>query len=185
MQTTNFAKEILSFNKNVVKISFDALSNISDQAAQMANSCFELAPYLPEDGKKVVGLYVKESQKSLASVHKHVETGLEIDWTTKEAPAKGLETLESFYSNAFAQASDIKKETKGLFDKTVKQLPKESKPLVDFWNVAVNNGFDLFEGCVKKNFELAQEILASVLAEPAQAEGPKAQPVKAEAKAAK
>jgi hypothetical protein len=182
MQTTNFAKELLNFNKDIVKISFDTLTNISSQAAQMTDSCFELAPYLPEEGKKVVGLYVKESQKSLASVRKHIEKGLEIDWTSKETPAKGLETLESFCNNAFSQASDIKKETKGLFDKTVKQLPKESKPLVDLWIEAVNSGFDIFEGCVKKNFELAQEILASVSAESGKAESPKAQPVKAETK---
>jgi hypothetical protein len=94
-----------------------------------------------------------------------VEAGLEIDWTSKEAPAKGLEAVESFYSSACSQAGEIQKETEELLKKTSDQLPKEAQPVVEFWNQALNSNFQIFQGFVTQNFEFAKKVLSDVSAE--------------------
>jgi hypothetical protein len=91
-----------------------------------------------------------------------VKSGLEIDLTSKDAPVKGIEVMENFYNSAFSQASAIQKEAVELFSKTSEQLPKEVKPVVEFWNQALNSNVQIFQGLVTKNFEFAKKILADV-----------------------
>lgn len=165
MQNQKIAQEILDLNKNAVKMSFDALSSISDQTAKAADQVLGTTPNVPEEGKKAFGVFIKENQKAQISLKNYVETGLEIDWATKEAPVKGLEALESLYTSAFSQASAIQKETKELLKKATDQLPKEVKPVVEFWNEALNNNFQLFQSFVTKNFEVAKKALSGVSAE--------------------
>ncbi len=165
MQKQNFAKEIVDFNKNAVKMGYEALSTFSAQAAKTADQILEMTPNVPEEGKKVVDLFFKENQKGLTSLKKCVETGLEVDWTTQEAPVKGIEAMETLYNSAVGQATAIQKETKELFKKTSEQLPKEAKPVVDFWNEALNSNVQIFQGFVTKNFELAKKVMADVTVE--------------------
>jgi hypothetical protein len=165
MQNEKIAQEVLDFNKNAVKMSFDALNSFSDQTVKAADQLLGSVPNVPEEGKKAVGTFFKENQKGLTSLRNSVEAGLEIDWTTKEAPAKGLEAMESFYNSAFSQASAVQEETKALFNKTSEQLPKEVKPVVEFWNQALNSNIQIFQGFVTKNFEFAKKILADVAVE--------------------
>lgn len=165
MQNEKIAQEILDFNKNAVKMSFDALNSFSDQTVKAADQLLGSVPNVPKEGKKAVDIFFKENQKGLTSLRNSVEAGLEIDWTTKEAPAKGLEAMESFYISAFSQASAVQKESKALFNKNSEQLPKEVKPVVEFWNQALNNNFQIFQGFVTKNFELAKKVMADVSAE--------------------
>ena len=162
METTNFNKEILAFNKSAIKMSFDALSAFSGQAAVATDSLLGVTPSVPEEGKKAVSIYFKESQKGLATLKKHVESGLELDWTAKDAPVKNLEAMESFCKDVFSQAGEIRKETKALVEKATKQLPREAKPLVDFWTESFNSGFEFFQAYVAKNFELAKKVMAEV-----------------------
>jgi len=162
MQNQETAQEILDFNKNAVKMSFDALSSFSDQTAKAADQLLGNASNVPKEVKKAVGSFFNENQKGLTSLKDSVEAGLEIDWTTKEAPVKGIETMESFYNSAFSQAIAAQKETKALFNKTSEQLPKEVKPVVEFWNQALNSNFQIFQGLVTKNFELTKKVLADV-----------------------
>lgn len=162
METPNFSKEILAFNKNAIKMSFDALSTFSGQAASATDSLLSATPSVPEEGKKAVSIYFKEGQKSLASLKTHVESGLELDWTAKDAPVKNLAVLEDFYNDAFSQAVEIKKETKALVEKATKNLPKEAKSIVDFWSESANSGFEFFQTYVTKNFELAKKTLTDV-----------------------
>ena len=68
----------------------------------------------------------------------------------------------SFCKDAFSQAAEIKKETKALVEKATKQLPKEAKTIVDFWNESFNTGFDFFQSYVNKNFELARKVVTDV-----------------------
>ncbi len=171
MQKQNFAQEILDFNKNAVKMSCDILSNFSDQAAKTADQILETTPNLPEEGKKVVDSFFKENQKGLTNLKKCVETGLDVDWTSQDGPVKGLEAMESFYSNAFSQAGVMQKEAKEIFKKASEQLPKEAKPMVDFWNEALNSNVEIFQSFVTKNFELAKKVMTDVAAE-----APKAAP---------
>ena len=162
MQNEKIAQDILDFNKNAVKTSFEALNSFSDQTAKAADQLMGAVPNVPEEGKKAVGTFFKENQKGLTNLKKSVEAGLEIDLTSKDAPVKGIEVMESFYNSAFGQASAIQKEAVELFAKTSEQLPKEVKPVVEFWNQALNSNVQIFQGLVTKNFEFAKKVLADV-----------------------
>ncbi|MGK2905158.1 MAG: hypothetical protein ACSLFH_02270 [Desulfuromonadales bacterium] len=165
MQSQKLTQDILDFNKNAVKMSFEAMSSFTDQTTKAANQLLGTVPNVPEEGKKAVGIFFKENQKGLTSLKSSVDAGLAIDWTAKEAPVKGIEAMESFYNSAFSQAGNIQKEVKDLFKKTSEQLPKETKPVVDFWTDAINSNFQIFQSIVTKNFELAKKVLADVAVE--------------------
>lgn len=165
MQNEKIAQEILNFNKNAVKMSFDALSTFCEQTAKAADQFLGATPNVPEEAKKAFGIFIKESQKVQANLKSCVETSLNIDWTAKDAPVKGLEAMESFYSSAFSQSNAVQKETKDLLKKTTESLPKEAKPVVDFWNEAINNNFQIFQSFMTNNFDVAKKVLKDVSAE--------------------
>jgi hypothetical protein len=165
MKNQKLAQEILDFNKNAVKLSFEALGTFFDQTAKAADQLLEATPNVPDEGKKAFSLFIKENQKVQANLKNLVEANLEIDWTAKDAPVKGLEAMQSFYTSALSQSSAIQKETKDLLKKTTDQLPKEAKPVVDFWNETLNNNFQIFQSLMNKNFEVAKKVLADVSAE--------------------
>lgn len=152
-------QDILDFNKNAVKSSFEALNSLSDQTSKAADQLMGTIPNVPEEGKKAVDSFFKDNQKGLTSLKKSVDAGLEIDWTAKDAPAKGIEAMETFYNSAFAQAGEAQEQANSLFKKTTEQLPKEVLPVVEFWNQAFNSNFQTFQGIVTKNFELAKTVL--------------------------
>ena len=162
MQNEKIAQDILDFNKNAVKTSFDALSSFSDQTAKAADQLLGAVPNVPEEGKKAVGTLFKENQKGLTNLKNSVDAGIEIDLTSKDAPVKGIEVMESFYNSAFTQASAMQKEAVELFTKTSDQLPKEVQPVVEFWNQALSSNVQTFQGLVTKNFEFAKKVLADV-----------------------
>lgn len=165
MVTQDFAKQIVDFNKNAVKVSFDTVNTFSGQAAKLTDSLFGIVPNVPAEGKQAVDNFFKAQQKGINSLESYVNSNLDLDWTTTEASAKSLETLEQFCKDAFTQAGDIKKETKSLIEKATEQLPQEAKPLVELWNDALNNGFDDFQSNVTKSFELSKKILADITVE--------------------
>jgi len=162
MQNEKIMQDIVDFNKNTVKMSFEALGTFYDQTAKAADQLLGANPNVPEEGKKAFNLFIKENQKVQANVKKFVETSIEIDWTAKDAPVKGLEAMENLYNSAFSQSSAIQKETKDLLKKTTEQFPKEAKPVVDFWNEALNSNFQIFQGFMTKNFDFAKKGLKNV-----------------------
>ena len=170
METTNFSKEILAFNKNVVKMSFDALNAFSDQASATTDFLLGANHLIQEDGKKAISTFFKESKKGLDNLKKNVENGLEVDWAAKDAPAKNLEAMEAICKEAISQAAEIKKETTALVEKATKNLPNEAKTFIDYCNESVNNGFEFFQGYVSKNYELAKKVTADVTVATAAAE---------------
>jgi len=170
MTKQNVAQEILDFNKNAVKESFEALSTISNQAAKAANQILDATPNVPEEGKKVVDLFFKENQMGLSSQKKFVESGLEIDWTSPNASLKGLEAIESLYNSAFSQVEGLQKETNELLKKATEQLPKEAKPVVDFWNGTLNSNYQNFQNFVTNNFALARKVMGQLAADAPKAE---------------
>lgn len=165
MQNEKIIQDIIDFNKNTVKMSFEALGTFYDQTAKAADHLLDATPYVPEEGKKAFNLFIKENQKVQANVKKFVETSIEIDWTAKDAPVKSLEAMESLYNSAFSQSNAIQKETKDLLKKTTEQLPKEAKPVVDFWNEALNSNFQIFQSFMTKNFDFAKKGLNDVATE--------------------
>ena len=162
MQNEKIIQDIVDFNKNTVTMSFEALGSFYDQTAKAADQLLGATPNVPEEGKKAFNLFIKENQKVQANVKKFVETSIEIDWTAKDAPVKGLEAMENLYNSAFSQSSAIPKETKDLLKKTTEQFPKEAKPVVDFWNEALNSNFQIFQGFMTKNFDFAKKGLKNV-----------------------
>jgi uncharacterized protein YukE len=170
MTKQNVAQEILDFNKKTVKESFEALSSISSQAAKTANQILDATTNVPEEGKKVVDLFFKENEKGLSSQKKFVETGLEIDWTSPNASVKGLEAIESLYNSAFNQVDALQKETNELLKKATEQLPKEAKPVVDFWNGTLNSNYQGFQNLVTQNFALARKVMGELAADAPKAE---------------
>ena len=167
METTNFVKETAAFNKTALNTSFDALNTISGQTAAATDVLLASVPSFPEEGKKAVSTCIKENQKALDNLKKHLSNSLELDLTAATAPVKSLEALESFYNEAFSQAAVLKNETKTLVDAATKQLPNEAKSIVTFWNDSFNFGFDSFQNYVVNNFSLAKKVAADVFAVPA------------------
>jgi hypothetical protein len=167
METTNFAKETAAFNKTALNTSFDALNTISGQATAATDVLLTAVPSLPEEGKKAVSTCLKENQKALDNLKKHIENSLELDLTAATAPVKSLEALENFYNDAFSQIVVIRNETKTLVDAATKQFPKEAKSIVTFWNDSFNFGVDSFQNYVVNNFALAKKVAADVFAAPA------------------
>lgn len=165
MQKQNGTQEILDHNKNTAKLGFEVLNTVSNQAAKTAEQILGATPNVSEEAKKVVALFFKENQKGLANQKNYVETGLEIDWTSPNAPVKGLEALENLYNNAFSQVGAIQKETRELLKKSTELLPKEAQPVVDFWTETLNSNYQLFQNLVTKNFELAKKVLGDWAAE--------------------
>ncbi|MEI6213110.1 MAG: hypothetical protein WCP10_03305 [Desulfuromonadales bacterium] len=165
MPKQNVAQEILDFNKNAVKESFEALSSISTQAAKAANQILGATPNVPEEGKKAVDQFFKENQKGLSSQRKFIESGLEIDWTSPNASVKGLEAIETLYNSAFSQVGALQKETNELLKKATEQLPKEARPVVDFWNGTLNSNYQSFQNLVTSNFALARKVMGDLAAE--------------------
>ncbi len=159
MDQKDFAKQIVEFNKNAAKIGFDTISALSGQAATLTDSLFGIIPNVPAEGKEATSLLFKEQQKALDTLRSYVEGQLNLDWTSQDAPIKSLEALEQFSKQVFAQTEDIKKDSKGLADKATGQLPVEAKPLVDFWNDAISNGFSLFQDSVSKSFDISKQLL--------------------------
>lgn len=170
MTKQNVAQEILDFNKNAVKESFETLSTISNQAAKTANQILGATPNVPEEGKKIVELFFKENQKGLSSQKKFIESGLEIDWTSPDATIKGLEAIETLYNSAFNQVDALQKETSELIKKASEQLPKEAKPVVDFWNGTLNSNYQSFQNFVTQNFALARKVMGDLAPEAPKAE---------------
>ena len=169
MKNQKTAQEIVDFNKNALKMSFDALSSFSNQTAKAAEQLLGSVPNVPEEGKNAIDTFFKQNQKGLTSLKNSVEAGLDIDWTAKDAPVKGIEAMESFYNSAISQACTVQDETNVLFSKTSEQLPKEVKPVVEFWNQALNSNFQIFQGLVSKNFELAKKVMTDVTVETSKA----------------
>ncbi|MGK2943333.1 MAG: hypothetical protein ACSLFC_01170 [Desulfuromonadales bacterium] len=161
MQNQKITQDILDFNKNAVKMSFDALNSFSDQTAKATDQLMGTIPNVPEEGKKAVSSFFKENQKGLNSLKKSVDAGLAIDWTAKDASVKGIEAMETFYNSAFTQAGEVQEQATALFKKTTEQLPKEVMPVVEFWNQALNSNFQTFQSIVTKNFELAKKVLTN------------------------
>ena len=162
METTNFSKETAAFNKTALNTSFDALNTISGQAVVATDLLLTAVPSFPEEGKKAVSICLKENQKALDNLKKHLGNGLELDFTAATAPVKGLEALESFYNDAVNQVVVLKNETKTLVEAATANLPKEAKSIVNFWNDSFNFGFDSFQNYVVNNFALAKKVAADV-----------------------
>ncbi len=164
MDATKFNNDFMDFYKNSIKMSFDALNAFTDQSEALTENLLGTIPSFPEEGKKVASLYFKESKKGLAILRKCVESNLDLDWTSQDAPVKSLEAIEAFSKDVFKEAAAIQKEMKPLVEKATEQLPKEAKELVDFSNKVVNSGSENLQNNVTKSFESAKKTIVDISA---------------------
>ncbi|MBW2450739.1 MAG: hypothetical protein JRE16_02540 [Deltaproteobacteria bacterium] len=159
METKDYSKQIVDFNKNAAKIGFDTIIAFSGQAAKLTESLVNAVPNVPEEVKKSSSMFFKEQEKSLKNMQSYVDGQLSVDWTSQDAPTKSIEVLEQFSKQAFSQANSIKDESKQLTEKATAQMPEEAKPLVNIWNDAINNSLSLFQDSLTKSLELSKELL--------------------------
>ena len=59
MDQKQILKQMIEFNKTTFDNSFSALVMLQEQTEKMVNTFIQQAPWLPEDGKKVLDNWVK------------------------------------------------------------------------------------------------------------------------------
>ena len=63
MEPNAMLKQMLDFNKTAFDNSFNAMLTIQEQNAKMVNTFLEQAPWMPDEGKKVIRDWVNAYKK--------------------------------------------------------------------------------------------------------------------------
>ncbi len=77
METTQFAKQTLSFQKTVVDNSFNAMNMVQDQSEKILNGYLENLPWVTEEGKKSLQTSIDMTKQIRADFKKAVDDGFE------------------------------------------------------------------------------------------------------------
>jgi len=64
MDPNHFMKQMIAFNRSVFENAFNAVTVILEQREKMIGMFFEHTPWFPEEGKKIVGEWIKAYKKS-------------------------------------------------------------------------------------------------------------------------
>jgi hypothetical protein len=75
METTEFAKQTLKFQKTVFENSFNAMVMVQDQTEKMFNSYLDKLPWVTEDAKKTIESSADMAKKARDDFKKAVEDG--------------------------------------------------------------------------------------------------------------
>ncbi len=75
METTEFAKQTLKFQKTVFENSFNALVMVQDQTEKMFTSYLDKLPWVTEDAKKTLESSTDMAKKARDDFKKAVEDG--------------------------------------------------------------------------------------------------------------
>ena len=73
MDTTQLAKQTLSFQKTIFDNSFNAMILVQDQTEKMVNSYIEKLPWVTEEGKKSLETSVEMGKKARDDFKKAVD----------------------------------------------------------------------------------------------------------------
>ena len=73
MDQKQILKQMIEFNKTTFENSFSALVMLQEQTEKMVNTFIKQAPWLPEDGKKVLENWVKAYKKGRDDYKKIVD----------------------------------------------------------------------------------------------------------------
>ena len=73
MDPMKLAKQVIDFNKSSFNNSFDAMVMMQEQTEKMVGSMLEQAPWLPNEGKKVLGEWMSAYQKGREEFKKTVD----------------------------------------------------------------------------------------------------------------
>jgi hypothetical protein len=75
METTQFAKQTLGFQKTILDNTFNALIMVQDQTEKMINSYLNQLPQVTEDGKKSMQASIDMAKKARDDYKKSVDDG--------------------------------------------------------------------------------------------------------------
>ena len=75
METVEFAKQTLGFQKTIFENSFNAMIMAQDQTEKMVNSYLDQLPWVTDDGKKSLQTSVNLAKKTRDDFKKAVEDG--------------------------------------------------------------------------------------------------------------
>lgn len=77
METTQFAKQTLAFQKTIFENSFNAMIMVQDQTEKMLNSYLDQLPWVTEEGKKSLKGSVDMAKQARETFKKAVEEGFD------------------------------------------------------------------------------------------------------------
>ena len=75
METTQFAKRTLGFQKTILDNTFNALIMVQDQTEKMINSYLNQLPQVTEDGKKSMQASIDMAKKARDDYKKSIDDG--------------------------------------------------------------------------------------------------------------
>jgi len=75
METTQFAKQALGFQKTILENSFNAMIMIQDQTEKMVNGYLDQLPWVTAEGKKSIQNSVDMAKKARDDFKKAVDDG--------------------------------------------------------------------------------------------------------------
>ena len=75
METTQFAKQTLGFQKTILDNTFNALIMVQDQTEKMINSYLNQLPQVTEDGKKSMQASIDMAKKARDDYKKSIDDG--------------------------------------------------------------------------------------------------------------
>lgn len=75
METTQFAKQTLNFQKSVFDSSYNAISMIQDQTGKMVSTYMEKLPWMTEESKKTMENSIDMANKARDTFKKSVDEG--------------------------------------------------------------------------------------------------------------
>ena len=75
METTQFAKQALGFQKTMLENSFNAMTMIQDQTETMINGYLDQLPWVTAEGKKSLQTSVDMAKKARGDFKKAVDDG--------------------------------------------------------------------------------------------------------------
>ena len=73
MDQNAMIKQMIQFNKATLDNSFNAIMMFQEQNEKMVNTFLEQAPWLPEEGKKVINDWVSACKKGCQDFKKNVD----------------------------------------------------------------------------------------------------------------
>jgi hypothetical protein len=74
MYPKQMTKQVIEFNKKAFDNTFDAMTALQDQVEKVMRMFLDQSPWFPEEGKKVIGEWVKAYQKGRNDFKEAVDT---------------------------------------------------------------------------------------------------------------
>lgn len=75
METTQFAKQTLGFQKTILENSFNAMTMVQDQTEKMVNGYLDQLPWVTAEGKKSMQTSINMGKKARNDFKKAVDDG--------------------------------------------------------------------------------------------------------------